>query len=76
MAKKDDMTKKTDAELAKLVAETRTQIRTERFTAAGARPKDPSAARKLRRIVARALTERGVRKRASTQNAAEPVTAA
>jgi len=61
MAKRDDMTKKTDAELTKLVIETRTHIRAERFTAAGARPKDPNAARKLRVVVARALTERHAR---------------
>lgn len=71
MAKKDDITKKTDAEVAKLVADTRAQIRTERFTAAGARPKDPSAARRLRKVVARALTERSARERAT-----EPVTTA
>ena len=66
MAKKDDMTKKTDAELTKLIAETRAQIRAERFTAAGARPKDPSAAAKLRKVVARALTERRSRELAAT----------
>ena len=47
------MTTKIDQELATLVAE--------RFAAAGARAKDPNAARKLRKVVARALTERHAR---------------
>ncbi len=58
MAKKEDMTKKTDQELAKLLSDTRAAIRTERFAAAGARPKDPNGARKLRTMIARVLTEK------------------
>ncbi len=63
MAKKDTMTNKTDVELEKLVVDTRAAIRTERFAAAGARAKDPNAARKFRKTIARALTERTVRAR-------------
>ncbi len=62
MAKKEDMTKKTGEELAKLLVETRAAIRAERFAAAGARPKDPSAHSKLRKTVARILTESHARK--------------
>ena len=70
------MTKKTDAELTKLVTETRAHIRAERFTAAGARPKDPNAARKLRTVVARALTERHARTLRSAANTSEAIVAA
>jgi len=55
------MTTKIDQELATLVAESRAALRAERFAAAGARAKDPNAARKLRKVVARALTERHAR---------------
>ncbi|HCR52167.1 TPA: hypothetical protein DIV48_00780 [Candidatus Kaiserbacteria bacterium] len=58
MTKKNTMTTKTDHELAELVATTRASLRAERFAAAGARAKDPNALRKLRKTVARALTER------------------
>ncbi len=61
MAKKEDMKKKSDQELSKLLVDVREAIRTERFAAAGARPKDSSAARKLRKQVARALTEKRTR---------------
>ncbi len=57
------MTAKTDAELAALLAETRAALRAERFAAAGARPKDSNAPRKLRRTIARALTEESARAR-------------
>ncbi len=57
------MATKTDHELAELVATTRTSLRAERFAAAGARAKDPNALRKLRKTVARALTERSARVR-------------
>lgn len=56
------MTKKTDAELAKLLADTRSSLRTERFAAAGARPKDTNSPKKLRKAIARVLTEQGFRK--------------
>jgi ribosomal protein L29 len=58
MAKQEVMTTKTDAELAKLLADTRAELRTVRFAAAGARAKDSDAARKHRATVARVLTEK------------------
>ena len=51
------MTKKTGEELNKLLAETRAELRHERFAAAGARAKDPNLAKKLRKTIARVLTE-------------------
>ena len=55
------MTTQTDTELDKLLADTRAELRTERFAAAGSRPKDPNQARKLRIRIARVLTERRAR---------------
>ena len=45
------------AELEKLIAEKREELRTLRFGAAGARAKDPSEFHKAKRDIARALTE-------------------
>ena len=56
------MTTKTDAELAKLLVDTRGALRTERFAAAGARPKDTNSPKKLRAVIARVHTEQGLRK--------------
>jgi len=61
MTKKEVMTKKTDQELTKLLADTRAELRTVRFAAAGARAKDSSAPKKLRAVVARVLTEQHAR---------------
>lgn len=61
MTKKEVMTKKTDQELATLLVETRAQLRTERFAAAGSRAKDSNAPKKLRATVARVLTEQHAR---------------
>ena len=61
MTKKDSMTTKTDGELAGLLADTRATLRTERFSAAGARAKDSNAPKKLRAMIARILTEQSVR---------------
>jgi ribosomal protein L29 len=61
MTKKDVMTTKTDQELSKLLTETRATLRTERFSAAGARAKDSNAPRKLSTIIARILTEQHAR---------------
>ena len=61
MTKKETMATKTDAELAKLIVDTRAILRTERFSAAGARAKESNAPRKMRKIIARALTEQRVR---------------
>ncbi len=61
MTKKGTMTTKTDQELMKLLSDTRERLRTERFSAAGARAKDPSSLKKLRREIARVLTEQSAR---------------
>lgn len=61
MAKKEVMTTKTAEELAKLLVETRAELRTQRFAAAGARAKDSNTPKKLRQTVARILTEQHAR---------------
>lgn len=61
MAKKEDMKQKTDAELAKELVSAREHLRTERFAAAGARPKDSDGPKKLRKRIARILTEQRAR---------------
>lgn len=61
MTKKEVMTTKTDQELIKLLTDTRTELRTVRFAAAGARAKDSDAPKKLRATIARALTEQSRR---------------
>ena len=55
------MMKKTDQELSKLLTDTRASLRAERFAAAGARPKDSNAPKKLRAVIARVLTEKHAR---------------
>ena len=55
------MASKTDTELVKLIALTRNTLRTERFSAAGARAKESNSPRKLRMTIARALTEQRAR---------------
>jgi len=55
------MTTTTDTELSKLLVDTRTELRAERFAAAGARAKDCNHKSKLRKVIARALTEQGRR---------------
>jgi ribosomal protein L29 len=62
MTKKDTMKTKTDHELSQLLSETRASLRTERFAAAGARAKDPDSPSKLRKVIARVLTEQHERK--------------
>jgi ribosomal protein L29 len=52
---------KTDQELAKLLLETRASLHEVRFAAAGARPKDSDAPKKLRKSIARVLTEQNAR---------------
>ena len=64
--KKNTLTTQSDAELATLLEETRTTLRSERFAAAGARPKDANSPRKLRQVIARVLTEQHARKTRST----------
>lgn len=60
------MTTKTDTELSKLLADTRSELRVERFSAAGARAKDSNHKGKLRKVIARTLTEQGRRLSGST----------
>ena len=67
MTKKESMTTKTDQELAKLLADTRAELRTERFSAAGARAKDSNAKGNLRTEIARVLTEQHARTRAAAK---------
>lgn len=62
MAKKEDMKKKTDQELATMLAEHRVAMHKLRFEMAGARPKDSTAPRKTRHAIARILTEQNARK--------------
>lgn len=57
MTKKDTMATKTENELTKLLADSRATLRSERFSAAGARAKDSNSPRKLRVTIARVLTE-------------------
>ena len=51
------MTTKTDQELITLLTDTRMALRTERFSAAGARAKNPNHLGQMRKTVARVLTE-------------------
>jgi ribosomal protein L29 len=70
MTKKENMATKTDQELAKLLIDARAALRTERFSAAGARAKDSNAPLKLRKTIARALTEQSARALRSPQGKA------
>lgn len=65
MAKKESMKTRTDEELVKLLVETRISLRSERFSAAGARVKDSNGGRKLRKTIAKILTEAHARKRSA-----------
>ena len=60
-----DIRSKGDAELVKELVDTRETLRSERFAAAGARPKDPNAPKKLRKKIARILTEQHARAHAA-----------
>lgn len=55
------MKTKTDQELLKLLADTRAELRSVRFSAAGARAKDSNAPKKFRAVIARVLTEQHAR---------------
>ena len=61
MAKQEKMVSKTDEEISKLLLDSRAELRTERFSAAGSRAKSPFTLRKLRKTVARVLTEQHAR---------------
>jgi len=57
MAKKLDLTKHTHEELHKLVGAKREELRALRFSVAGSKNRDVKLAGKLRREIARALTQ-------------------
>lgn len=57
MAKKTDYTKNTPAELTKIVADKREELRALRFNVAGSKNRDVKLASKLRKEIARALTQ-------------------
>ena len=57
MAKKTDITNHTQDELRKLVEQKRDELRALRFNVAGSKNRDVKLASKLRKEVARALTE-------------------
>lgn len=61
MTKKDNMKTKTDQELVKLLTDARVELRTERFSAAGARAKDSNSPKKIRAKIARILTQQHAR---------------
>lgn len=62
MAKKLSFKDKKPEELQKLLGEKREELRKLRFEASGARPKDASAAAKVRKDIARLLTEETAQK--------------
>ncbi|MBU2103807.1 50S ribosomal protein L29 [Patescibacteria group bacterium] len=64
MAKKLSFKDKKPEEIQKLLTEKREELRSLRFAAAGARPKDASAAAKVRKDIARLLTEETAQKNA------------
>lgn len=57
MAKKLDISKHTKEDLQKLVADKREELRALRFSVAGSKNRDVKAAAKLRKDIARALTQ-------------------
>jgi ribosomal protein L29 len=63
MAKRQSMKTLGDAELAKVLADTRKELFGHRLAAAGSRPKDTNVLKKSRRTVARVLTEMRARQK-------------
>lgn len=61
MSKKNTYTNMANGELTKLLSEKREELRVIRFAAAGSRPKDTSVKAKLRKEIARILTEFSLR---------------
>jgi ribosomal protein L29 len=61
MAKKTTLTEQNPEQLVKMLKEKREELRSLRFSAAGARAKDSNAPAKTRRDIARILTEQGNR---------------
>ncbi len=64
MSKKNTYTNISNVELVKLLSEKREELRVVRFAAAGSRPKDTSSKAKLRKEIARILTEFSTRSHA------------
>ena len=64
MAKKTTLKEKNTEELVKLLGEKREELRKLRFEAAGSRPKDSNAPAKVRREIARVMTELTAKKNA------------
>jgi len=63
MKKKTDYSKKEQGELVKELSTKREELRTLRFTAAGARTKDAHARSKVRKDIARVLTAMTAKKK-------------
>jgi len=55
--KKNPFKEKSPAELTKMISDKREELRSLRFSAAGARVKDPSAMGKIKADIARIMTE-------------------
>lgn len=64
MAKKITYNEMNDSQLREELGKQREELRTLRFAAAGARPKDSAAPKKTRAAIARLLTEQHARKSA------------
>jgi len=69
MSKKNSYTNTANGELAKILSEKREELRVVRFAAAGSRPKDASTPAKLRKEIARILTEFSIRTNAKNTTA-------
>ncbi len=65
MAKKTSFKDTSAEDLKKLLVEKREELRTLRFEATGGRAKDPSARKKVRKDIARLLTERTAKQKAA-----------
>ncbi len=65
MAKKTTLADKNAGELVKLLGEKREELRKLRFEAAGSRPKDSNAPAKVKRDIARLMTELTAKKKAA-----------
>ena len=61
MTKKLSLTNTSVADLMKTLAEKREELRAHRFSAVGGRPKDTNGPKKVRKEIARLLTEVGSR---------------
>ncbi len=69
MSKKNNYTNVANGELLKLLSEKREELRVVRFATAGSRPKDTSTSAKIRKEIARILTEFSARTNAKNRTA-------